>query len=378
MADVIRFIHTADWQIGLRANFIPGDAGAVVRDARLRTLERIGAIAREFKAHFVLVAGDVFEHHGLKPDTVRKALDRMGAIPAPVYLLPGNHDPLTPEALYRSDRWRRECPANVRVLDSRSPVIVGNTRVALLPCPLFERHELGDVTEHLTPELGPKDHVRIGVAHGGIKEFLEGVADEGESIYNAIPVNLAERARLDYLALGDWHGRLQIDERTWYSGTPEATRFKERDPGSVLLVELGGRCEKPVVNVQEVCTFRWRQGRFTVDTEEDLGHLARFLDDYSGKDSTLLELTLVGALNMDLRSRLEGDVLTRAKDRFRFLRVRDEGLHTYPDKDEVASLPAEGWLGRVVERLQGAPLERQPDDAVRALRLLYRIHKEVA
>ena len=67
--------------------------------------------------------------------------------------------------------------------------------------------------------------MRIGVAHGGIKEFLERVAGDGERVHNAIPADRASRARLDYLALGDWHGRLRIDERTWYSGTPEATHF---------------------------------------------------------------------------------------------------------------------------------------------------------
>lgn len=239
MGHAVRFIHTADWQIGLRAHFIPGDAGAVVRDARLRTLQRIGTLAREFKAEFVLVAGDVFENHGLRPDTVRRALDTMREIPVPVYLLPGNHDPLTPEALYCSDRWRRECPKNVRVLDSRNPVIVEGKKVALLPCPLFDRHELGDVTEHLTPELGPQDHVRIGVAHGGIKEILERFSDEDGEVHNAIPCDRAARARLDYLALGDWHG--SWPERGTASGScASATRGSTR-----ALVKTNGGASRP-------------------------------------------------------------------------------------------------------------------------------------
>jgi len=47
-------------------------------------------------------------------------------------------------------------------------------------------------------------------------------------------------ARLNYLALGDWHGRVQIDKRTWYPGTPEQDTFDigGTGGGEVLLVEL--------------------------------------------------------------------------------------------------------------------------------------------
>ena len=75
MGNALRFLHSADWQLGLRVRFIPGDSGAVVRDARLKTVARIGEVAREREAEFVLVAGDVFEHHGLKPSTLRKTFD---------------------------------------------------------------------------------------------------------------------------------------------------------------------------------------------------------------------------------------------------------------------------------------------------------------
>ena len=37
-----RFLHTADWQLGLRAHFIPGYADAIVRNERFQTLYRIG------------------------------------------------------------------------------------------------------------------------------------------------------------------------------------------------------------------------------------------------------------------------------------------------------------------------------------------------
>ena len=372
-----RFIHTADWQLGLRAHFIPGDSGAVVRDARFGTVRRIGEVAREARAEFVLVAGDVFEHHGLKPETLRKAFDMMAEIPVPVYLLPGNHDPLTPDALYRTERWRREAPSNVHVLATQEPIVV-REGVTLFGCPLLERHTLSDTTDHLIPSFGPPDHVRIGVAHGGIREFLERLVGEGESINNAIAVDRAETARLDYLALGDWHGTLKIDDHTWYSGTPEATRFKEKDPGSVLVVEIDGPGAVPTVTPRSVRGMEWKKETFTVELETDLVALERFLDAIPRKDTTLLELTLVGTLEASLRARLDDQVLAKAHDRLRFLRVRDERLYTILSADDLASLPAEGWVGSAVKGLQSEREGASEQERARALRLLYRLHKEVS
>ena len=57
----------------------------------------------------------------------------------------------------------------------------------------------------------------------------------------------AATARLDYLALGDWHGTRRIDARTWYSGTPEPDRFKANEPGNVLQVDIARAGAEPIV-----------------------------------------------------------------------------------------------------------------------------------
>ena len=66
---------------------------------------------------FVVVAGDVFEHNQLAPRDVSQSLEAMRAIGIPVYLLPGNHDPLDASSVYTSALFTTECPDNVTVLD---------------------------------------------------------------------------------------------------------------------------------------------------------------------------------------------------------------------------------------------------------------------
>lgn len=366
------FIHTADWQLGLRARFIPGDAGAVVRDARLRTIQRIGALAAERGAAFVVVAGDVFEHHGLRPATVRRTFDVLREFSVPVYLLPGNHDPYTPDALYRSELWRRECPENVVVLASSEPVPVRED-AWLLPCPILERQVLEDPTAHLSPSFGPQGGYRVGVAHGGIREILDKLDDDYDAA-SAVSLDTCERGALDYLALGDWHGLLRIEERIWYPGTPEATRFKERDPGKVLVVTVPEPGATPVVQAEEVQSKRWLRLDEDLDGDEGLDALAARLEAVPNKQDTLVELRLAGTLDLEQRARLDEEIVARAEDRFCWTRLRDERLATVIQDEDLDAIAEDGWVKDVVSRL----CADSDEDAAGALRLLYRLNQEVS
>jgi DNA repair exonuclease SbcCD nuclease subunit len=374
MPDPVRFIHTADWQLGQQAHFVGGDGGAQLREARLRTIRRIGEEAHEFGAQFILVAGDVFEHHGIRPDTVRKALDALGEIRIPVYLLPGNHDPYTPDAIYLSRLWQRECPSNVHVLGSREPILLDEA--ALFPCPLFERHSFDDASEHLHAEFGPTDCVRIGVAHGAIREVLQGlIGSSDEELNNPLPIDLAERARLDYVALGDWHSYFPINARTYYSGTHEPTRFKEVDPGRIILVSIPEPGAEPEVRTKSVATHQFTQKEFLLNKGEDVTSLEIFLDGIGSKSTTLLDLELKGALDMPSRILLD-QLLERTRDRFCFLRTRTDSLLTLLGEPDQAGLPGDGWLAEVVRRLRPQGGNRLTDEEDRALRNLARFCKE--
>ena len=70
--------------------------------------------------------------------------------------------------------------------------------------------------------------MRVGLAHGSVQGIL---ADDIDSA-NPIAPDRATRARLDYLALGDWHGCKRIDDRTGTAATPEPDRFKANDSGA--------------------------------------------------------------------------------------------------------------------------------------------------
>ena len=88
----ICIVHTADWQLGAPFGFMPGDAGAALREARFAVVRRIALLARDPGADAVLVAGDVFDGNAVSDSTLNRALDSMAPFLGPWVLLPGNHD----------------------------------------------------------------------------------------------------------------------------------------------------------------------------------------------------------------------------------------------------------------------------------------------
>ena len=303
---------------------------------------------------------------------MRKAFDVLRDFGLPVFLLPGNHDPHTPDSLYRSELWRQECPDNVHVLTSIDPVEV-RAGVHLLPCPQLERQGFDDPSAHLTSDFGPQEGFRIGVAHGGIREILEALGDAEYQLTTAIAQDAASRGALDYLALGDWHGLLRVGERTWYSGTPETTRFKEKQPGHVLVVEIDQPGAVPTITPAEVQTLRWVVLSGEINAEDDVQAILARLEELPDKADTLVELHLAGTVDVELRTRIDTDLLDRARDRFRWIRPRTDQLYTIVGDEDLDEIAREGWVADVVTALRG----ENTDETTRALRILYRLHKEV-
>ena len=140
MAHAVTFIHTSDLQIGMTRSFLPAEAQSRFDDSRLRAIERIGALATERGAEFIVVAGDVFEHNALERATLGRALEALRALPVPVYLLPGNHDPLVADSIFAS----AEGIEGVHVLGSSEPITV-REGVEIVAAPLTTKYPSEDL-----------------------------------------------------------------------------------------------------------------------------------------------------------------------------------------------------------------------------------------
>lgn len=247
------FIHTGDWQLGLKLTYIPGDAGAQARLLRHQAVRAIADLAHTRNVDAILVSGDVLDSNAAGPETLQRAREALASFaPTPVFLIPGNHDHAGPACAL--GRLVDGLP-HVQLLDQRTAVPIAGATI--YPCPLLRRHEVDDPTTWL-PSRASEDGIRIAMAHGGVIDFAALSGDDLESP-NLIDIQGALAKGFDYVALGDWHGTLTVDRRAWYSGTPEPTRFKEKNPGGVLVVRIAAPGSEPEVERIQIATTTWQR-----------------------------------------------------------------------------------------------------------------------
>ena len=310
----------------------------LVQHARLAVIERLGEAARTGGAQFVVVAGDLFDSPSATKATVAAACAAIGRLSLPVFAIPGNHDYGGPGSLWEQAFFQRESTAlapNLRVLLSAEPIKIAGS--VLLPCPLLRRHESADTTAWLraldwtTLGAGP----RIVLAHGSVQGFAE-----EEGAVNRLDLGRLPAAEIDYVALGDWHGTKQIDERAWYAGTPEQDRFakgESNEPGHVLLV-TATRGALPKVERVRTARLRWHRLDFQFSADADLARLETEVDTLLGQraQQDLLELTLRGELGIDASTRLDSRLEAWSARLLRLNQTRD--LRIAPTRDEIEAL----------------------------------------
>jgi len=360
------FVHTADWQIGKAFGRYSAEVGGRLRAERLNAIDRVAAVARTAGARHVMVAGDVIDSELIDDAGLRQPLARMASYPDVAWcLLPGNHDPHRAGGIW--ERFERlGVPTNVTLL-LQACVHQITPGVALLPAPLAAKEMRSDPTLWMDGAATPEGTVRIGLAHGSVRGF----GSLGEA---AVPIEAARRqsARLDYLALGDWHGVKEVAPGVWYSGTPEPDSFMDNGPGHALVVRLAAAGAPPVVSVVPTAALRWLERRLVLSRLADFEPVAREIAALGEERRCLiLSLCLEGtiaagdAADLDEHlARLAALPVATSVDRSR-LGLRADAT----DVSRIADPMLASVARRLVERNQaGDPTERQV--AARALQLL--------
>ena len=388
----LRFLHTADWQLGKPcARVSDPEKRALLRQERLAAIGRIGGVARQHGAAFVLMAGDLFDSHQPTRSDVSAACSAIGALELPVLVIPGNHDhggagSVWGETYFQEER--RQLAPNLTVLLERQPFELSQLGLpggVLLPCPLLRKAEPVDPTAWLrTLDFAAwADQPRIVLAHGSIQGF--GAEDSDTDDENPpVPTNRIDLASLpegaiDYVALGDWHGLKQVSPRAWYSGCHEMDRFPraaDYRSGQVLVVEARRGALPEVVPVH-TGGIQWHQLKHRFNSDDDLEQLEHRLRDLLGPRSNqdLLLLELDGSLSLAVAARLQ-ELLQRLEARLIRLKRRDR-TSVAPDAEELRQLTeraGDPLVARVALRLQqlAAGDDDQAELARMGLRELHR------
>ena len=364
----MRFLHTADWQLGMSRHWL-GEHQVSYDRARIDAIRRIGRLAAEQDCEFILVCGDVFEYAQVKPRTAEPVLEQLSALPVPVYLLPGNHDPLTESGIYRSEGFRARAGGRVHVLDHSGPVPV-RPGVELLAAPWFSNKAPADQIDRLAARLDPTPSgtVRIAVGHGAVDSFV-GVLTPDPISTAALDAAVAE-GRVDYVALGDRHSKDPVGSsgRIWYSGSPEPTTTRDPDPGYVLVVELEpGRA--PEVTPHQVGTWTFKEERFELTEASDVDAVFAWLDAFPEKRDTVAKPILDGVLGLAESERLEAGLESRRHRFAAILQSSRSRLRARTEDTDLDDLALTGFIAETAEALR----DQGDGEANDALRLLIRL-----
>jgi DNA repair exonuclease SbcCD nuclease subunit len=294
----------------------------------------------------VLIAGDLFEHDRVTPDTVeflKQHFESLGSIR--VFISPGNHDPFIYGSPYREEKW----PANVVIFREEA----------------FQSVELPDLGVRITgfgfTHDRMEDHpfLKLSELRGDLANIVVSHASDisrvpsGKTGHGPFTIEEIAGKNVQYCALGHYHEQRVVanaidDTQVWYSGIPEGRGWDEEGPCGYLLGEIDGG--KVKVEGQTCNQYPLRTLSLNCD-----GFLSReqILDAILQQRGSLFNARTI------LRIRLEGTIDTKLDLSFTELeeRLAGETLHiewqdeTHPSIDFEALARERTLRGRFVRLL---------------------------
>lgn len=380
----VRFLHTSDWQLGMRRHFLSVEAQARFNGDRLDAIATMARLASEEAVDFVVVAGDVFDENLVHPQTMIRAVTALKDFTMPVYLLPGNHDCYDPTSVYRQPQFLEQLPEQVTVLTNDTPhePVPG---VQVVGAPWTSKQPLADLaTAAAMPPLDPGVQ-RVVVAHGAVDTLVGGAAVDPATIRLGDLEAAVERGTAHYIALGDRHSLTNVGAsgRIWYSGAHVATDYPEDLPGYALVVELDldRPDQRPRVTQHRVSSWVFTIIEHVINSNEDLDELERKFAQLSEHSRVIVKAKLTGAVNLTQQARLDV-LLEQQRQLLGALEFpeRHRDIVIRPEDDDFSQLNVTGYVATARDRLQElaqAPGE-SGEEASDALALMLRLTKESA
>ena len=227
----MKIAHIADIHLDAAFTQLPANVARArrqaIRDAFRAALDR----AREDGAEVLLVAGDLYEHDRVAPDTANFLRESFAELsPIRVCLAPGNHDWYGPQSLYRLVEWT----PNVHVF----------TGERLEPLELADgltlwggAHRAPAGTQNfLSGFQADHDGINLGLFHGSERgEFR--FQEEGKQPHAPFDDAEIRAAGLHHAFVGHYHTPIDGPSHT-YPGSVEPLTFGSAGGGGVVLANV--------------------------------------------------------------------------------------------------------------------------------------------
>jgi hypothetical protein len=371
----LRILHTADNHIGLSFNHYPEPAKGRLIEERFASLERMVTIANERAAHFIVVAGDLFDKITVTKAQVERAVKILGKFEGEeVLVLAGNHDYSEgPD----SKLWKqfRSAAEGTKVLALTEPGTKDfesddyKIRFYACPCPgkHGKEHMIGWVGEG---EKSP-DTLHIGIAHGNV----EGLGLDADQRYFNMADSDFRNAGLNTWLLGHIHVPAPAPGITgkplyFMPGIHTPDSVKCTHPGHAWWIEMDadGTCRHDQLTTGVIRFVRMNPSLNHATDISTLRAKCEALD----APNTILDLQLTGRLREEEVAELN-TVLDDLRPRFLNF-SRDQDIDPVLDAATISKRFPEGTLpGTLLHALLED--EDHPGDANLALDIIESLQK---
>jgi DNA repair exonuclease SbcCD nuclease subunit len=240
--DSLKLLHTADVHLDVDG-FGSAPHARHYRDVAHQAFRTVIDLAIREDVDLLLIAGDLFDSNHPSSAVVDLAIHELRRVHRPVVMIPGNHDCVNSQSIYRQVNLPAACP-----------------NLLFISHPEGERHRLPDhnlvlwgrgMVEH-EPAYHPlgglprrQDEAwHIALGHGF---FVE----DGGSTHRSSPIHAAEirHSGWDYIALGHCHAFVDVSQgavTAQYSGAPSFFPGAQGADGHVALVHFSSGVERRV------------------------------------------------------------------------------------------------------------------------------------
>ena len=226
----MKIVHIADTHLGYSAYRKISDNGFNQReeDVILSFLDAVDKIL-ELRPAVVIHSGDLFDSVRPTNRIVRIGIEQLLRIynaKIPLVLISGNHE--TPKQIYKGSIYSI---FEALPLDKKLFSIVYKDK--------YETFSFDGLTVHAIPQCSNDDifkselkNIKLNpdtknllMLHAGVSGMRE--FSHGESNELLVDYDWLNRSKFDYIALGHYHGCVNVAKNTWFSGSSERMSFNE-------------------------------------------------------------------------------------------------------------------------------------------------------
>ena len=194
---MLKFIHASDFHLDSAFGALTERQAVSRRRESRETGFRLANYVNSHGINLVLLAGDLFDSNSAFRETGEQLAQALGQMEAKVFISPGNHDWYGPGSPWKTVTW----PENVHIFreNRMTSVELPEWNLVIHGAAFTAQEQPKSLLQDFTvPEDG---NIHIGLLHGEI--------DSSEERYNPVRKEEVTAGRLDYLALGHIHKRME-------------------------------------------------------------------------------------------------------------------------------------------------------------------------